>query len=78
MPAIKEMSASKKRIIVQGVYLTSSAREIAEGLGIDETLKRELGNSNVEVVFGDKGILPASSAEVCVWIRERTLQWLNR
>ena len=27
---------------------------------------------------GDEGILPASSAEVCVWIRERTLQWLNR
>lgn len=77
LPALQEMSKLKKRIIVQGVYLTSSAKEMADMLDI-ESVTREKLPAGVEVVYSDKSILPDSSAEVCQWIKKRTLEWLTQ
>lgn len=75
MPALKTISQQKKRILVQGVYLTSSAKEIADMLEMDAVQKQEIPDPELQVIYGDKGILPASSVEVCQWIKERTLEW---
>lgn len=77
VPAIVEMSQQKPRVLVQGVYLTSSAKEMAEGFGVDEVLKEALAGKQTEVVFSANGILPASSKEVCAWIKRRALEWLS-
>jgi len=70
IPVMKEMAATKKRILVQGVYLTSSAKELAEGIGMDEQTSKELP-AGTEVVYNGMSILPASSAAVCDWIIKR-------
>lgn len=77
VPAIVKMSQQKPRVLVQGVYLTSSAKEMAEGFGVDEVLKEALPNKQTEVVFSANGILPASTNEVCAWIKTRATEWLN-
>lgn len=78
MPALKTISQQKKRILVQGVYLTSSAKEIADMLEMDAIQKQEIPDPELQVIYGDKGILPASSAEVCQWIKERTLEFTEK
>lgn len=75
-PAVKEYAKSRKRILVQGVYLTSTAREIAE-MGISDALKESVADSNVEIVYSDQGILPAHSDTVADWIVKRTGEWLE-
>lgn len=75
-PAVKEYAKSRKRILVQGVYLTSTAREIAE-MGISDALKESVADSNVEIVYSDQGILPAHSDAVADWIVKRTGEWLE-
>jgi hypothetical protein len=50
---------------------------MAEGFGVDEVLKEALPNKQTEVVFSANGILPASTNEVCAWIKTRATEWLN-
>lgn len=75
MPALKTISQQKKRILVQGVYLTSSAKEMADMLDMESVQQQEIPDLELQVVYSDKGILPASAAEVCNWIKARTLEW---
>lgn len=75
MPALKEISQQKKRILVQGVYLTSSAKEMADMLDMESIQQQEILDSELKVVYSDKGILPASATEVCEWIKLRTQEW---
>lgn len=78
MPALREMSKQKKRILVQGVYLTSTAKEMADMLDMESVRKQEIPDSQLQVVYSDEGILPASTNEVCSWIKARTLEWLKK
>ncbi|MBR1689006.1 MAG: CbiX/SirB N-terminal domain-containing protein [Prevotella sp.] len=78
IPALQTISQQKKRILVQGVYLTSSAREMADMLDMEAEQHQQIADPELQVVYSDKGILPAASAEVCQWIRQRTLEWLHR
>lgn len=75
-PAVQEYAKSRKRILVQGVYLTSTAKEIAD-MGISEALKESIADSNVDIVYSDQGILPAHSDVVADWIVRRTGEWLR-
>lgn len=77
MPVLKTMSQHKKRILVQGVYLTSSAKEMADMLDMESVQKQEIPDPDLQVVYSAKGILPASSVQVCSWIKARTLEWLK-
>lgn len=78
MPALREIGEKKSRVLVQGVYLTSSAKEMADMLDMEAVQKREIPDSNLQVVYSDKGILPASANQVCEWIKARTLEWRER
>lgn len=61
----------------QGVYLTSSAKEMADMLDMESVQKQEIPDPDLQVVYSAKGILPASSVQVCSWIKARTLEWLK-
>jgi len=76
IPVMKEMAATKKRILVQGVYLTSSAKELADGIGMDEQTSATLP-AGTEVVYNDMSILPAASTSVCDWIIKRANEFDN-
>lgn len=75
MPALKKMAQQKKRILVQGVYLTSSTKEMADMLDMEAVQQQETPDPELKVVYSGKGILPASSREVCEWIKLRTQEW---
>ena len=75
IPALREMAEKKSRVLVQGVYLTSSAKEMAYMLDIESVQKKEIPNADLQVVYSERGILPASAGEVCEWIKARTLEW---
>jgi len=78
IPALREISQQKKRVLVQGVYLTSSAKEMADMLEIEDVQKQEIPDSQLQVIYSDQGILPFSSSAVCEWIKARTVEWCNR
>lgn len=77
IPTLKQWSQNKKRILIQGVYLTSTAKEIADASGVTEMVNKELNNPNVEVVYSNEGILPSSTETVVDWILDRTKEWLQ-
>lgn len=70
-----QLSKSKKRILVQGVYLSSGVKAMAEKSGIIEEQKRMFNGKEVEIVYGQNGILPGSSSDVCSWIIERAAEF---
>ncbi len=71
---LENAAAKKKRILVQGVYLTSNVKNMAERIGMLERQK-PLEKKGIEVVYGDQGILPGSTALVSDWIIDRALEW---
>lgn len=77
MPTLRRWAQSKKRILIQGVYLTSTAKEIADASGVTEMVNKELNNPDVEIVYSDEGILPSSTGKVVDWILDRTREWLQ-
>lgn len=74
-PMLTKAAQIKKRIIVQGIYLTSSIGEIAKILKLDQKTKEFTGKDDVEVVYSDGGILPDSEQDVVDWIVETTKNW---
>ncbi|KXB85365.1 sirohydrochlorin cobaltochelatase [Prevotella sp. DNF00663] len=78
LPIIKEAAKHKKRIILQGVYLTSGIKGMAQRFGLIKAVDEALAGQNVEVVYGDKGLLPDGAGEVSGWIVDCAQQWLDR
>lgn len=77
MPILKEWAKTKRRIIVQGVYLISSASEMADMSDIVAAQQKQLP-AGTEVIYSKKGILPYAAEDVCQWIKSRTQEWLCR
>ena len=71
---LENAAAQKKRILVQGVYLTSNVKSMAHRIGMLEKQK-PLEKKGVEIVYGDQGILPGSTAVLTDWIIDRALEW---
>ncbi len=76
MSILEKAATDKKRIIVQGIYLTSNVKSMAERIGMLEKQK-SLEKKGIEIVYGGHGILPDSSAEVTDWIIDRAEEWLE-
>ena len=75
LTAILEKAAEhKKRILVQGIYLTSNVKNMAERIGMKERQK-ELEKKGVSVVYSDQGILPLATPEISGWIIDRAEEW---
>ena len=74
-PMALQAQAKKKRIILQGIYLSSSMVDLALD-NVKGDLKQSLGlNDDTELVVSDMGIIPASSQRVVDWIRDIASQW---
>ena len=76
LPMLQQAAKEKKRIIVQGVYLTSDVKRMADRHGMEEK-QAELARQGIAIVYSDKGILPASSKLVAEWVLDETRQWLD-
>lgn len=76
LPMLKRAAQHKKRILVQGIYLTSDVKRMADRHHMREK-QAELTQKGVEIVYGDEGILPASQDLVADWVIEETTHWLQ-
>ena len=76
LPMLKRASQHKKHILVQGIYLTSDVKRMADRHHMQEK-QAELTQKGVEIVYGDEGILPASQDLVADWVIEETTHWLQ-
>ena len=76
LPMLKRASQHKKRILVQGIYLTSDVKRMADRHHMREK-QAELTQKGVDIVYGDEGILPASQDLVADWVIEETTHWLQ-
>ena len=63
---LKKAKESKKKVIVQGIYLVSTVNSMANNAGIKDD----------SIVFGSDGILPMSEADVLDWIVNTTKEWI--
>lgn len=70
IPLINKAKKSKKRVLVQGIYLMSSVGEMAKYTGLSKSLDEN-------VVFSNYGILPESSQQIIDWIVETTQNWMK-
>lgn len=73
---IKKASAEKHRVLVQGVFLVSDMKSMAQMADMDKVQRQEF--PDVDVVYSDQGILPSGEKEICQWILDQTRAFLNR
>lgn len=76
LPMLQKAAKSKKRILVQGIYLTSDVKRMADRHQMTEK-QTKLTKKGVEIVYSDKGILPASSDLIADWIIEEASDWIK-
>lgn len=76
LPILQQAAQHKKRILVQGVYLTSDVKRMADRHQMNEKQK-ELTNKGIDIIYSSEGILPASADLVADWVIEETTQWLK-
>lgn len=77
MPLLEKAAQTKKRIFVQGIYLTSDVKRMADRHKMQERQADLVKARGVEIVYSNEGILPASSDLVTDWVVEQTAQWLH-
>lgn len=77
MPLLEKAAQAKKRIFVQGIYLTSDVKRMADRHKMQERQADLVKARGVEIVYSNEGILPASSDLVTNWVVEQTAQWLH-
>lgn len=77
MPLLEKAAQTKKRIFVQGIYLTSDVKRMADRHKMQERQADLVKTRGVEIVYSNEGILPASSDLVTNWVVEQTAQWLH-
>ena len=77
MPLLEKAAQTKKRIFVQGIYLTSDVKRMADRHKMQERQADLVKARGVEIVYSNEGVLPASSDLVTNWVVEQTAQWLH-
>lgn len=77
MPILEKAAQAKKRIIVQGIYLTSDVKQMADHYKMEEQQAALVKNRGVEIIYSPEGILPASTNLVVDWVVKQTKQWLH-
>ncbi len=77
MPLLTKATQKKKRIIVQGIYLTSDVKRMADRHKMQDVQNDLVKKTGVEIVYSPDGILPASTSRVVDWIVAQTKQWVE-
>ena len=72
-----EASAKKKRIIVQGIYLTSDVKRMADRHKMTDVQKDLVKKTGVDIVYSADGILPACTPLEVDWIVAQTNKWVE-
>jgi len=72
---VQRATAEKKRVIVQGVYLSTGVKVMADYTGTTKAVEELLQGTGKEVIFSDKGILPESTERVSQWIVDQAEGW---
>ncbi len=66
-PFLEHAGSVKDRVLVQGIYLVSSAGSMARMVGMD---------ASSDILYGEDGILPKSLDDVMAWIEKAAKSWL--
>lgn len=75
-PLLQDAAKHKRRILVQGVYLTSSVYGMAARFGLIKQQSDILkAYPSTEVVYGKTGLLPDFTDDICQWIVATTREW---
>ena len=77
LPLLEKAAKSKKHILVQGIYLTSTIAGMARRNDMEEKQAYIVKDNNVDIVYSNEGILPNASNDVATWIVERTMDFLS-
>lgn len=77
MPLLSKASQKKKRIIVQGIYLVSDVKRMADRHKMTEVQSDLVKKTGVEIVYSADGILPACTPLVVDWIVAQTNKWVE-
>lgn len=75
-PLLLDAAKHKRRILVQGIYLTSSVYGMAARFGLIKQQPTILKSyPSTEVVYGKTGLLPDFTDDICQWIVSTTQEW---
>lgn len=75
-PLLLDAAKHKRRILVQGIYLTSSVYGMAARFGLIKQQPTILkAYPSTEVVYGKTGLLPDFTDDICQWIVSTTQEW---
>lgn len=77
LPMLEKAAKDKKRVLVQGIYLTSNIASMAKRNNMEEKQAKLVKDKKVEIVYSNEGILPNATEEVAGWIVERAKEYLK-
>lgn len=77
IPLIEKAAKEKKRVLVQGIYLTSTIAGMARRNNMEEKQAGIVKRYGTQVVYSENGILPNASDAISEWIVERTEEFLK-
>lgn len=77
LPLIEKAAKEKKRVLVQGIYLTSTIAGMARRNNMEQKQADIVKRYGTQVVYSENGILPNASEAVAEWIVERTEEFLK-
>lgn len=77
LPLIEKAAKEKKRVLVQGIYLTSTIASMARRNNMEQKQADIVKRYSTQVVYSENGILPNASEAVAEWIVERTEEFLK-
>lgn len=75
IPTVVEASKKKKRIILQGIYLVSGVKTMAQRFGLPQAIAEAIKDKNVEIVYSEKGLIPEANEDVADWIIKCATNW---
>ncbi len=78
LPLLEKAAKEKKRVLVQGIYLTSNMKQMADRHKMTEQQASLVKRTGAEIVYSSDGILPACTPLVCDWVLEQTATYLKR
>lgn len=78
LPMLEKAAKEKKRVLVQGIYLTSNIASMAKRNKMEEKQAKLVKDKKIEIVYSNEGILPNATDEVAAWIVDRTKDFLKK
>lgn len=77
LPLLEKAAKEKKRVLVQGIYLTSTIASMARRNNMEEKQADIVKRYGTDIVYSDNGILPNAENDIANWIVERTFSYLK-